>query len=920
MGRVAATIKTFLERPDAERRLGPFLLVNQLGRGGFAPVWLAHEVYGDTVVRSAAVKLFALQRGPKSSGSRRVADAVRDGIVAETSALCKVEHPNVVRFYSLPIDEDAGVMGLAMEHIAGTPLDRRLSRVERLTVSEALALGIAIALALAAVHRAGLVHRDVKPSNVIDADGVYKLIDFGIASAEILRAPDSNPSTPEIIDDLPLVITPARPRVGSGVPTIPLGFQSGTPGYMDPVCVGAREPATAASDLYSLGATLFECLTGKVPAAASARQGTGLDDDVLDGFAPALALGTVAPDVPASLGRVIDTLLSPDRHDRPPSAEWVAARFEEIRGELSAPARALPAEDVGPFRGLGRFEESDRDVYFGRESEIARARKQLRGRGLVTISGASGSGKSSLARAGVLPAIAEKGLGDWPAGWDTAVAEPGRDPRAAVALALDPFVIGAAAMTPDELVTALEARAKKDDRGLILLVDQLEELATLASGESQSWTADLLVAIEQRAPGGVRALAAARRDLLDPLLAMGALGESMGPGLVLIKPITDQVWGDVLDKALAAYDYSFEDDALRSDLLAELEGTAGAMPLVQFALTELWRKRDPVARKVTRKGLEAIGGIAGALERHADATLEAIARIEAGAEESARAVLIAAITPQGTRSTRKLADLERDAGSAGQGVIAALEAARLIVRGPHGVTLAHEALLTQWGRLRGWVAEARQDRLLAEEIERDAERWSGDPDGVPLWPRRRVALGVALHKHAPGRLSAGAQRFLKASGWASLRVWLLVGASVAAVVLSLIGLAYTYVRGEQRSRAAAEEQMRELTEKQIKIDALMERLAQTNNPERREEIAKEILRAGVTPTSLPSVTAAARPTARATLPPAAPPHPSASVNSPPPPTAAATAAADTLPALSTSASTPAPLPTTTEFPDPIRAP
>jgi eukaryotic-like serine/threonine-protein kinase len=844
MGRVAATIKRFLERPDAERRLGPFLLVKQLGSGGFAPVWLAQEVYEDTVARTAAVKLFSLQPRSPTPGQSLLADRVRAGIIAETCALCKVEHPNVVRFYSHAIDEDSGVMGLAMEHIAGTPLDRRLAKIGKLSVGETLAVGTAIASALSAVHRAGLVHRDVKPSNVIEAEGIYKLIDFGIAAADVLRAPDSAPSLPEVVDDLPLMIAPASPRAGAPGATLPLGFQTGTPGYMDPVCVGAREPATPASDLYALGAMLFECLAGKVPAAAAARPGRGLDEDVLDGFAEAPLLATIAPEVPSLLGQVIDTLLASERSKRPPSAEWVAARLTQIRGELTARSPALPPEDVGPFRGLGRFEESDRDVYFGRESEIARALKQLRAHGLVTISGASGSGKSSLARAGVLSAVAERGLGAWPEHWDTAVAEPGRDPRAAIALALDPFVIGAAAMTPEALVLALAARAKKEDRGLILLVDQLEELATLASGESQSWTADLLVAVQQRPTEGVRALAAARRDLLDPLLAMGALGDSMGPGLVLIKSITDQVWGDVLDQALAAYGYTFEDDALRSDLLAQLEGTEGAMPLVQFALTELWRKRDPGAKKVTRRGLQAIGGIAGALERHADATLESIARTHADAEATARTVLVALTTPQGTRSTRKLADLERDAGPAAEGIIATFERARLIVRSAQGVTLAHEALLTQWGKLQTWVAEARQDRLLAEEIERDAERWCRDPETFPLWPRRRLALGESLKKRDPQRLSESAARFLRASRWASLRMWLLVGGSAAVVAISLLVVAYSYVRGEQRSRLAAEEQTRALQEKQLKIDALVSQLEQTNNPATREEIKQQILDVG----------------------------------------------------------------------------
>src|SRR6185369_6791970 len=97
--------------------------------GGFAPVWLAREMYGETELRAAAVKLFALQGSPEGGGgsSAGTLGPARERITAEARALCRVEHPNVVRFYALSIDEAAGVMGLAMEHVAGTALDARLA-------------------------------------------------------------------------------------------------------------------------------------------------------------------------------------------------------------------------------------------------------------------------------------------------------------------------------------------------------------------------------------------------------------------------------------------------------------------------------------------------------------------------------------------------------------------------------------------------------------------------------------------------------------------------------------------------------------------------------------------------------------------------------------------------------------------------
>src|SRR5688572_8848508 len=175
---LASSLRSLLDRPEAARRLGPFVLVHQLGRGGFAPVWLAREVYGEVEIRRAAVKLFAFD-----PGDRGASEEGRPRIMEEARLLCRVEHPNIPRFYSVLSDDVSGVLGLVMEYVEGASLEKRLRVKKRLSVYEALSIGAAIASALSAIHRAGLVHRDVKPANIIDAGGTYKLIDFGIASS-----------------------------------------------------------------------------------------------------------------------------------------------------------------------------------------------------------------------------------------------------------------------------------------------------------------------------------------------------------------------------------------------------------------------------------------------------------------------------------------------------------------------------------------------------------------------------------------------------------------------------------------------------------------------------------------------------------------------------------------------------------------
>src|SRR5262249_17848200 len=123
-------------------------------------------------------------------------------------------------------------------------------------------------------------------------------------------------------------------------------------------------------------------------------------------------------------------------------------------------------------------------------------------------------------------------------------------------------------------------------------------------------------------------------------------------------------WASALDQALAVYGYSLEDDALREELAAEIEQATSAMPLLQFALTELWDKRSRVQKKVTRQGLLAIGGLPGALERHAERTLAALDGPRA--REAARTVLLALTTPEGTRTARRREELTRAAGAEGE--------------------------------------------------------------------------------------------------------------------------------------------------------------------------------------------------------------------------------------------------------------
>jgi len=274
-------VRKLLDLPDGERRIGTFRLERQLGRGGFAPVWLAEEMAGATKLRLSAVKLFALDAG---------SDFARQAIIDEAAPLCRWGPPNFLRVHPPPFDATRCPIGLAMEYVAGETLGERLRDKSTLSIKETLDIGIAVASALVAVHGAGLVHRDLSPANVVvdvaqlGSPAAYKIIDFGISAAQPAK-------------DSPTLSSKKRPKDSNPQLRSPLEIIGGKRGYVDPECWRDLTPATSASDLYSLGAILYICLTGRIPAAGA---GT-LDADILHGRKKPPRVSALVSDVPAPL-------------------------------------------------------------------------------------------------------------------------------------------------------------------------------------------------------------------------------------------------------------------------------------------------------------------------------------------------------------------------------------------------------------------------------------------------------------------------------------------------------------------------------------------------------------------------------------------------------------------------------------------
>jgi eukaryotic-like serine/threonine-protein kinase len=269
---------------------GRYELVRPLGHGAMATVDLAQDVELD---RPVALKRLAENLARD--------DDLRRRFVREARLAARLAHPNVVRVFD--VGEDGGRPFIAMEYVEGETLAELVARRGPLPPAEAATLGVQVCTALAAAHAAGLVHRDVKPQNLLlSSAGVLKLGDFGIA-------------------------------VGHEGTRLTLeGTVLGTAGYLAPE-QARGERVTASADIYAVGAVLYELLTGEPPRGAATLADLGAEG----GFDPP-DVAARAPEAPPDLVAMVTECLAVTPEGRPRSAAALAQRLAAI----AADAQTLP--------------------------------------------------------------------------------------------------------------------------------------------------------------------------------------------------------------------------------------------------------------------------------------------------------------------------------------------------------------------------------------------------------------------------------------------------------------------------------------------------------------------------------------------------------------------------------------------------
>jgi WD40 repeat protein len=479
-----------------------------------------------------------------------------------------------------------------------------------------------------------------------------------------------------------------------------------------------------------------------------------------------------------------------------------------------------------PYRGLLPYDRAHESVFFGRERLTARLAGTLEQAGLVMVTGASGAGKTSLLRAGLLPALARGVQVPGSSTWFPIIMTPGSRPLSELSAELaqlsdgDPAVIrksladapGDAHSLVSEIVRA--AAGPDDAARMVLVVDQFEQVfaATDADGRlERAAFIDSVFAASTR-PTGPRseppalAVIAVRGDYLDRCAAYPQLIPAMERDQIVVGPMSEADLRRVITDPARASGLGLEPglaDAILADLRSRCDG-AGFLPLLSQAMALTWEHREN--DRLTRRGYVGQGertGIAGAVEISAE---NAYQRLTESQQAIARDAFgrMTAIGPD-RRLTRR-------AGTRGDlysgrpksqwpevdAVLEAFARARLLVLDADRVEIAHDVLLQAWPRLRGWLDEDETSTILYGQLAEDTARWRGTGNsravlyrGVQLAAVREAAHVWARDPDRYPALSASEAEFLRASDRAMARgrwrLRLLAGLVAVVVVAALAG-------------------------------------------------------------------------------------------------------------------------------------
>lgn len=494
------------------------------------------------------------------------------------------------------------------------------------------------------------------------------------------------------------------------------------------------------------------------------------------------------------------------------------------------PSAALVDEEVlrprCPFRGLAVFGEEDAEFFHGRQDDAERLAQAVGTRPLTVLTGPSGCGKSSLVRAGLLPALRARGT-------TVSVLRPvqGVRPWTALAQAVVPVLEPAAGEVErlrksEELVGLLgdgagDGRTREVAAGLraalerrsgsgghLIFVDQMEEYAAadpVAARELLTLLAAVAGAPDEGTGSGTRVVATARPGSLDVLVTPETSG-ALSDAVIFLAALSAKGLRQAVTGPVDATSGLWLEPGLAERIVEDAAGEPGRMPLTEFALTQLWERRE--RSMLTHAAYQELGGVAGALVGYAEDAFRA--HVPASEEPAARRLFVQLARPDDrggfTRRPTPVADLD----TAAVAVARRLAPGKLVIfgrtsEGTEIVDLAHEALTRLWPRLRDWLEDSREFRGWQEQLRRDLARWEArSEEAGGLLRGRLLAEAEDWLKRRPEDITSGERAYIQAGRRhrrRGVRAWQATVAALAALLMTASTLAVVAVQNRRETEA-----------------------------------------------------------------------------------------------------------------------
>jgi len=403
-----------------------------------------------------------------------------------------------------------------------------------------------------------------------------------------------------------------------------------------------------------------------------------------------------------------------------------------------------------PYQGLYHFSPENAEYFFGREVFVENLFQYTETRNFIPILGASGSGKSSVILAGLVPKLVKIGH------WQFTHFRPGNDPFHALAQALVPLYV----KNLDETDRIAQARklagyfqdntillsdvfstiqGNYPNNRILLIADQFEELYTLCNDEQTRRNfLDILLntfkSFAEKSSLSTVLVGTMRADFLGNALSYRPLADVLQKGNIMLGPMNEKELKDIIEKPAQKLGVSFE-GGLVERILRDVDKEPGNLPLLEFALTELWNKRK--GKQLTHNAYQEIGEVSGALTCYADSEFS---KLKPEQQQQVRRIFVQLVRPgAGTEDTRRVAT-KAELNDSNWNLVKQLADARLVVtsrtvinsdnsqqqtpmKEQETVEVVHEALIKNWGQLRQWMATDREFRTWQERLRTAMNYW-----------------------------------------------------------------------------------------------------------------------------------------------------------------------------------------------------